>query len=83
MKVSVIIPVYNVEAYLRECLDSVLAQSHDDIEVILSDDGSTDASGTICDEYAAADGRVRVIHAHNGGMSVARNRALATATGEC
>lgn len=83
MKVSVIIPVYNVEAYLRECLDSVLAQSHDNLEVLLSDDGSTDGSGTMCDRYAAADARVRVIHAPNGGLSVARNRALEIASGEC
>lgn len=83
MKVSVVIPVYNVEAYIRECLDSVLAQTHRNLEVILSDDGSTDGSGKICDEYAAADARVRVIHAPNGGMSVSRNRALAATTGDC
>ncbi len=82
MKVSVVIPVFNEEAFLRECLDSVLAQTHRDIEVILSDDGSSDASGAICDSYAAADSRVRVIHAPNRGQSVARNRALDAVAGE-
>ena len=65
--ISVIIPVYNVEAYLRQCLDSVLSQSYSSLQVIVIDDGSTDGSGAICDEYAAGDSRVVVIHQKNGG----------------
>lgn len=80
--VSVIIPVYNVEKYLRECVDSVTTQTHTNLEIILSDDGATDRSGAICDELAAADGRIRVIHEENGGASVARNRGLDIAEGE-
>ena len=60
--VSVVIPVYNVEQYLRECVDSVINQTYQDIEIILVDDGSTDASGEICDEYMAVDSRIKVIH---------------------
>ncbi|MDD6723062.1 MAG: glycosyltransferase [Bacteroidales bacterium] len=81
--VSVIIPVYNTEKYLRQCLDSVLAQTCCDWEAILVDDGSTDSSGAICDEYAAADSRVKVIHQPNGGVSVARNAGLDVAKGDC
>ena len=80
--VSVIIPVYNVEKYLRECLDSVLAQTYKDLEVILVDDGSTDQSGSICDEYAAKDSRFKVIHKPNGGQSDARNVGLDNAQGD-
>ena len=75
--ISVIIPVYNVEAYLRQCLDSVLSQSYDDLQVILIDDGSTDASGMICDEYAAKDQRITVIHQKNGGAAAAKNALCA------
>lgn len=82
MKISIIIPVYRVEAYLRECIDSVLCQEYSDFEVILVDDGSPDRCGAICDEYAAADARVKVIHKENGGLSDARNAGLACATGE-
>lgn len=67
MKVSVIIPVYNTARYLPECLDSVLDQTHQDFEAILVDDGSTDGSGDICDDYAARDSRIRVLHCANGG----------------
>lgn len=80
--ISVIIPVYNVEAYLAECIDSVLAQSCTDWEAILVDDGATDSSGRICDEYAARDSRIRVIHRQNGGLPAARNTGLAAARGE-
>lgn len=81
-KVTVIIPVYNVESYLREAVDSVLCQTLQNIEVILVDDGSTDNSGIICDEYAAADERVKVVHKQNEGQSVARNIGIEIAHGE-
>lgn len=72
MTVSIVIPVYNADRYLCECLDSVSAQTYKDIEVVLVDDGSTDGSATICDEYAASDVRMFVIHKHNGGVTSAR-----------
>jgi glycosyltransferase involved in cell wall biosynthesis len=80
--VSVIVPIYKVEAELRECVDSVLDQTLQDIEVVLVDDGSPDACPQICDEYGAYDNRVRVIHKRNGGLSDARNAGLDVATGE-
>ena len=80
--VSVIVPVYNVEGYLAECLDSILVQTYSNIEIILIDDGSTDASGTICEKYALADKRIRVIHQKNGGVSKARNTGLSLIQGE-
>lgn len=80
--VSVIIPVYNVQDFLRECLSSVVHQSYSNLEILLIDDGSTDASGEICDEYARSDARVRVIHKSNGGQASARNAALEIARGE-
>lgn len=80
--ISMIIPVYNVEKYLHCCLDSVTAQTYKDIEIILVDDGSTDRSGSICDEYAEKDSRITVIHKPNGGLSDARNTGLDTARGE-
>ena len=79
---SVIIPVYNVERYLRKCLDSILIQSFKDFEVILVDDGSKDKSGTICDEYATKDERISVLHKENGGVSSARNAGIDKASGE-
>ena len=79
---SVIVPVYKVEAYLRECVDSILAQTYQNLEIILVDDGSPDNCGAICDEYAAKDSRVKVIHKPNGGLSDARNAGMAIATGE-
>ena len=75
-KISVIIPVYNVEKYLRRCVDSVIAQTYDNLEIILVDDGSPDGCPQICDEYANKDSRIRVIHKKNGGLSSARNAAL-------
>ena len=69
---SVIIPVYNVEEYLVRCVDSILAQTYKNLEVILVDDGSSDGSGAICDVFAAKDSRVKVIHKPNGGLSSAR-----------
>lgn len=81
MTVSVIVPVYNVEHYLADCLASIRMQSHSDLEVVVVNDGSTDASGTICDEFAAQDPRFRVIHQANGGLSRARNVGIDQATG--
>lgn len=80
--ISIIIPVYNTEKYIRRCIDSVIAQSYSDWELILVDDGSTDGSGKICDEYAESDERIRVYHKTNGGVSSARNVGLDNATGE-
>ena len=74
--ISVIIPVYNTEKYLSRCLDSVINQTYDNLEVLLIDDGSTDNSGRICDEYAERDSRIRVIHKENAGQATARNLGL-------
>lgn len=81
-KVSIVVPVYNAEKYLHECVDSILNQTLHDIEVILVDDGSTDTSPTICDDYAVKDNRVKVIHKPNGRASSARNAGIRAATGE-
>lgn len=81
-KVSVIVPVYKAEAYLHRCVDSILAQTFQDFEVLLIDDGSPDKSGEICDEYAKKDNRIRVFHKENGGVSSARNLGLDNARGE-
>lgn len=81
-KISVIVPVYNTEKYLRRCIDSILAQTFTDFELLLVDDGSKDNSGAICDEYAKKDPRVRVFHKENGGVSSARNLGLDEAKGE-
>ena len=81
-RISVIVPVYKVEKYLHECVDSILAQTYTDFELILVDDGSPDNCGKICDEYAAKDSRVQVIHQENRGVSAARNAALDVAKGE-
>lgn len=80
--ISVIIPVYNVEEYLHECVDSVLCQTYGNFEIILVDDGSTDSSGIVCDEYIQKDERISVIHQKNGGLSAARNTGFAEATGD-
>lgn len=81
-KVSVIVPVYNAEKYLHRCIDSILAQTFTDFELLLINDGSKDDSGKICDEYAAKDNRIRVFHKENGGVSSARNLGLDNAKGE-
>ena len=80
--ISVIVPVYKVEPYLAECVDSILKQTHQNLEILLVDDGSPDRCPEICDAYAQKDSRIRVIHKENGGLSDARNAALDVATGE-
>ncbi len=80
--VSVIVPVYNCKDYLKRCIESILTQSYQHIQLILVDDGSTDGSGEICDGYASQDSRIQVIHQVNGGVSKARNAGLKMATGE-
>lgn len=81
-KVSIIVPVYNVEKYLDECMESILSQTYSNLEVILIDDGSTDSSGNMCDNYKALDNRIIVIHKPNGGLSSARNAGMDIATGD-
>ena len=81
-KISVIVPVYNVEKYLPRCIDSILSQTFTDFELLLIDDGSTDESGKICDEYAKKDKRIRVFHQENGGVSATRNLGLEEASAE-
>ena len=80
-EVSIIVPVYQVENYIRKCVDSILAQTFTDFELILVDDGSKDKSGQICDEYARMDTRVKVIHKENGGAADTRNRGVNQAVG--
>lgn len=80
--ISVIVPIYKVEKYLRKCVDSIIAQTYKNIEIFLVDDGSPDNCGAICDEYALHDERIKVIHKENGGLSSARNAALDVATGD-
>ena len=82
MNISIIVPVYNGEKYLRDCVDGILGQTVSDLEILLIDDGSTDGSGAICDAYATKDKRVRVFHKENGGVSSARNLGLDNARGE-
>lgn len=81
-KISVIVPVYNVELYLKECLDSIINQTYRDLEIILIDDGSTDMSSDICEEYAKKDDRIIVIHQSNQGSASAKNAGLRKASGE-
>lgn len=81
-KISIIVPVYRVEPYLERCVESILAQTYHDFELILVDDGSPDNCGTICDAFAKRDSRVRVIHKENGGLSSARNSGLDIALGD-
>ena len=82
MCISVIVPVYNVESYLEECLESIIIQTYSNLEIILVNDGSTDNSGKICDLYNKKDNRIKVIHKENGGLSSARNEGLKIATGK-
>ena len=80
--ISVVIPVYNVGLYLERCLNSVVYQTYTNLEIVLIDDGSTDESGLICDEWAQKDNRIRVIHKKNGGLSDARNYGIKEAHGD-
>ena len=80
--VSIIVPVYKVEDYIRECLDSILAQTYPYFELILVDDGSPDNCGRICDDYAKGDNRIKVVHKVNGGLTSARNAGLEVAKGD-
>ena len=80
--VSIIVPIYKVEDYIRECIDSILAQTYPDFELILVDDGSPDSCGRICDDYANRDNRIKVVHKVNGGLTSARNAGLEVAKGE-
>lgn len=80
--ISVIVPVYNVEKYVRKCIESILRQTHQNLQILLIDDGSTDSSGKICDEYAEIDARIQVIHQRNGGSVKARKAGLLLAKGE-
>lgn len=81
-KISIIVPVFNVKQYLHRCIDSILAQTFTDFELLLIDDGSKDSSGKICDEYAEKDSRIRVFHKENGGVSSARNLGIDKAIGD-
>ena len=81
-KVTLVIPVYNVEKYLDRCMASVLRQTYKNLEIILVDDGSTDSSGAKCDGYREKDSRIQVIHQENAGLSAARNAALDIMTGD-
>lgn len=80
--ISVIVPVYKVEQYLHQCVDSILAQTYKNLEIILVDDGSPDNCGAICNDYAAKDARIKVLHKSNGGLSDARNAGMAISTGD-
>lgn len=79
--ITVVVPVYNVENYIKKCVESILNQTYRKLEIILVDDGSTDKSGEICDEFSVIDSRIKVIHKKNGGLSDARNAGLKIATG--
>ena len=80
--ISVIVPVHNAEKYLRKCVESICNQTYRELEIILVDDGSTDGSSSICDEFASKDKRIKVIHKLNGGSTSARNAGLAISSGE-
>ena len=80
--ISLIVPAYNAESYVAECLESIQNQTYMNLEIILVDDGSKDTSGDICDQYAAYDERIKVIHQENGGLSAARNTGIEAANGD-
>lgn len=80
--ISVIVPAYNVEKYIEDCINSIINQTYENLEILIVDDGSTDSTGDICDKFAEKDNRIKVIHQANGGMSEARNTALKHMTGE-
>ena len=80
-RISVIVPIYKVEAYLDKCVQSIVDQTYTNLEIILVDDGSPDRCGQMCDAWAAKDSRIRVVHKENGGLSDARNAGLEIATG--
>lgn len=82
MKISIIVPIYKVEKYINQCVDSIISQTYEDIEIILVDDGSPDNCPAICDKYAKSDNRIRVIHKHNGGLISARKAGLKASTGK-
>ena len=79
---AVVVAAHNIEPYLGRCLDSVVAQTESDIEVVVVDDGSTDSTGQVADRYSASDSRISVVHRENGGLSAARNTGLAQAHGQ-
>lgn len=81
-KISIIVPVYNVKTYIEECIESIIQQSYQNLEIILIDDGSNDGSGEICDTYGRKDPRIKVLHKENGGVSSARNKGLEIASGD-
>ena len=81
-QISIIVPIYNVEKYVRQCIESIINQTYKNIQIILVDDGSTDTSGLICDEYASIDDRIEVIHKKNGGLDSARKAGIAIASGK-
>ena len=80
--ISVIVPVYNVEKYLKKCVNSITSQTYENLEILLVDDGSTDLSGQICNEFEKNDARIKVIHKKNGGLSNARNVGIEKAQGK-
>ena len=80
--ISVIVPCYNTEKFVKKCIESILTQTYEKLEIILVDDGSTDSTGSICDSYASKDDRVKVLHGENEGLSAARNKGMAIAKGE-
>ncbi len=82
MKISIVVPIYNAEKYLDRCIQSILNQSYKDLEIILIDDGSTDSSNKICNNYQKRDNRIKFISQKNEGVSAARNRGISEATGE-
>ncbi len=82
-KVSVIVPAYNCEKYISDCIESLINQTYSDLEILIIDDGSTDKTGSICDDHAENDKRIKVIHKLNGGVSETRNLGIKNATGDC